>query len=143
MPARVRQRDISAAMRKWLRLLGTAARKERVQDMRSAAIPRSNRGIVRNLWKRRRVVRDEDGQLSLRMSTTSIPRAYHGQLSQRVPPVELSVDRAFNSAKPLAAYDQLVNLIETSLQQELTDILSNFRPTSEVKLTTRGRGAVS
>ena len=142
--ARVRQRDISAQMRKWLRAMGTAARRERIRDLRASGIPRSGRGIAgRNLWKARKVVRDPDGQLSLRMGTRGIQQAYHGEVAKRLPPVELAIDRAFESPRPLAAFDELNKLIETSLQQDLTDILRQQRPTSEVTLTVRGRGAVT
>ena len=77
------------------------------------------------------------------MVTAGYQQTYAGGLLKRLGPVEQTIDRAFHDPKPLAAFDQLNDLIETSLQQELTDILGNFRPTSEVKLTTRGRGAVS
>ena len=111
--ARVRRRDVNALQRKFLRAMGTASRRERIRDLRASGIPRGTRGIAgRNLWRRRRVVREADGELALRMSTQGVQSAYHGQVAARIAPAELAIDRAFEQPRPQAAFNELIdNLI--------------------------------
>ena len=106
MPERVRRRDVSRAERRLLSLAATVARRQRRayhgRDRRSGA-------LYRNLWKRRKFLRDEQGRLYLRMTTPGIQSAYatksarvHGYPPAQLPRVE---------GRLRAAFDDYANLL--------------------------------